>query len=114
MNRYTRFTSKEKDDDGWYKCKIMLVFPKQTFKCNTYPFYKPNRKGKPKAKRNKLFNNSMRSIYGKKWPDVKKILKNTTKIEIKDIRGIKDSQHLVELFLSPTPIMEFASGDLQL
>lgn len=81
---------------------------------DSIPIYKPNRKGKPKAKRNKLFNDSMRSIYGRKWPDVKKILKNTTKIEIKDIRGIKDSQHLVELFLSPTPIMEFAPGDLQL
>ena len=68
---------------------------------------------KTRIKKNKLFNSKMRSIYGRKWPDVKKILKSTTKIEIKDIRGIKDSQHLVELFLSPTPIMEFATGDLQ-
>ena len=64
MNRYTWFTSKEKDDGGWYKCQIMLVFPKQTFKCNTYPFYKPNRKGG--HRRNAIYNAFHRIVFRSK------------------------------------------------
>ena len=45
MNIYSWFTTKEKYDGGFYKCNIVLVFPGQTFKCDSYPFYKPNRKG---------------------------------------------------------------------
>lgn len=45
MNRYSWHTSKEKDDGGWYKCNTVVVFPGNTVKFNTYPFYKPNRKG---------------------------------------------------------------------
>lgn len=45
MNRYSWHTTTEKDSGGWYKCTATVVFPGYTVKFNTYPFYKPNRKG---------------------------------------------------------------------
>ena len=107
MNRYSWYTTKQKRPGGWYECNAIIVFPGNTLKFESYPFYKPNRKGNNKAKRNKAFNNEMRSIYGRKWADVKRILKNTTELTLKDIRGFKDSQHLTELLLTPTSIFEF-------
>lgn len=104
MNQYSWHTSKQKYDGGWYKCSVVIVFPGNTLKFESYPFYKPNRKGNNKAKRNKAFNSQMRSIYGRKWADVKKILKNTTEIHLRDIRGCIDC--LTEILLTPTPIFE--------
>lgn len=45
MNRYSWHTSKEKTDGGWYKCSAIVVFPGNTLKFNSYPFYVPNLKG---------------------------------------------------------------------
>lgn len=45
MNRYSWYTTTEKDSGGWYKCTAIVVFPSNTVKFDTYPFYKPNRKG---------------------------------------------------------------------
>ena len=45
MNKYTWFTSKEKDGGGWYKCTAQVILSTNTLEFKEYPFYKPNRKG---------------------------------------------------------------------
>ena len=74
MNQYSWHTSKQQYDGGWYKCSAVIVFPGNTLKFESFPFYKPNRKGNNKAKRNKAFNSQMHSLYGRKWSKIKKIL----------------------------------------
>lgn len=71
----------------------------------------PNRKGNPKATRNKLLNSKMRSIYGRKWPKMKKRLKNMTVIRLKDFNDIKDRRFL-EFPMTHSAIVELAPGEI--
>jgi len=111
MNQYSWHTSKQKDDGGWYKCSAVIVFPGNTLKFESYPFYKPNRKGNNKAKHNKAFNSKMRSIYGRKWPKMKKILKNMTVVRPKDFKDIEDRSFL-EFSLTHSSIVELEPGEI--
>ncbi len=52
MNRYSWHTTTEKDSGGWYKCTAIVVFHGNTVKFDTYPFYKSNRKGGHRHRRN--------------------------------------------------------------
>jgi hypothetical protein len=66
---------------------------------------------KSKAKRNKLFNNSMHQLYGRKWPQIKKILKNTTVVRLKDFKDIEDRRFL-EFPLTHSSIVELEPGEI--
>lgn len=111
MNRYSWHTTKQKRPGGWYECDAIIVFPTNTVKFDSYPFYKPNRKGNPKAPRNKLLNSKMRSIYGRKWPKIKKLLKNMTVVRLKDFNDIKDRRFL-EFPMTHSAIVELAPGEI--
>lgn len=111
MNRYSWHTTKQKYDGGWYECNAIIVFPGNTLKFDSYPFYKPNRKGNSKASRNKLLNSKMRSIYGRKWPKMKKLLKNMTVVRLKDFNDIKDRRFL-EFPMTHSAIVELAPGKI--
>lgn len=96
----------------WYKIHGWLpnrYLPIVMF--DSIPIYKPNRKGKPKAKRNKLFNDSMRSIYGRKWSKMKKLLKNMTVVRLKDFNDIEDRRFL-EFPLTHSSIVELEPGEI--
>jgi hypothetical protein len=67
---------------------------------------------KTKAKKNKLLNSKMRSIYGRKWPKMKKILKNMTIIRLNDFKDIDDRRFL-EFSLSKSAIVELAPSEIQ-
>lgn len=45
MSKFSWFTSKERDDGGWYKCNARVELVSNTLSFTYYPFYKPNRKG---------------------------------------------------------------------
>ena len=62
---------------------------------------------KNKSKKNKILNSKMRSIYGRKWPKMKKILKNMTVVKLKDFGEIKDRRFL-EFSLENSGIVELA------
>ena len=38
MNKYTWFTSKEKDGGGWYKCTAQVILSTNTLEFKDYPF----------------------------------------------------------------------------
>jgi hypothetical protein len=64
MNKYTWFTSKEKDGGGWYKCTAQVILSTNTLEFKDYPFYKPNRKGG--HRRNAIYNAFNRIIFRSK------------------------------------------------
>lgn len=64
MNRYSWHTTTEKDSGGWYKCTAIVVFPGNTVKFNTYPFYMPNLKGG--HRHNHIFNACHRIVFRSK------------------------------------------------
>lgn len=64
MNKYTWFTSKEKDGGGWYKCNAKVILSTNTLEFKEYPFYKPNRKGG--HRRNAIYNACNRIIFHSK------------------------------------------------
>lgn len=64
MNRYSWHTTTEKESCGWYKCTAIVVFPGNTVKFNTYPFYKPNLKGR--HRHNHIFNACHRIVFRSK------------------------------------------------
>ena len=68
-------------------------------------------KTKTRAKKNKLFNSKMRSIYGKKWSKMKKILKNMTVVRLKDFKDIEDRRFL-EFPLTHSSIVELEPGEI--
>lgn len=61
---------------------------------------------KNKAKKNKILNSKMRSIYGRKWSKMKKILKNMTVVRLKDFPNVEDRRFL-EYPLTQSVIVEF-------
>ncbi len=65
---------------------------------------------KNKAKKNKILNSKMRSIYGRKWSKMKKILKNMTVVRIKDFPNIEDNRFL-EYPLTHSVIVEFPPSE---
>lgn len=66
---------------------------------------------KSRIKKNKLFNSKMRSIYGRKWPKMKKLLKNMTVVRLKDFKDIEDRRFL-EFPLTHSSIVELESGEI--
>ena len=64
MNKYTWFTSKEKDGGGWYKCTAQVILSTNTLEFKDYPFYKPNRKGG--HRHNAIYNAFHRIIFRSK------------------------------------------------
>lgn len=67
-------------------------------------------RNKTRAKKNKLFNSKMRSIYGRKWSKMKKILKNMTVVRLNDFPNVKDRRFL-EYPLTHSAIVEFPSSE---
>lgn len=65
---------------------------------------------KNKAKKNKILNSKMRSIYGRKWPKMKKILKNMTVVRLKDFPNDEDLRFL-EYPLTHSAIVEFSPSE---
>lgn len=65
---------------------------------------------KNKAKKNKIFNSKMRSIYGRKWSKMKKILKNMTVVRLKDFPNVEDGRFL-EYPLTHSAIVEFPPSE---
>lgn len=63
-NRYSWHTTTEQDSGGWFKCTAIVVFPGNTVKFDSYPFYKPNRKGH--HSHNHVFNVCHRIIFRSK------------------------------------------------
>lgn len=61
---------------------------------------------KTKPRKTKLLNSKMRSIYGRKWPKMKKILKNMTVVRLKDFPNVEDRCFL-EYPLTHSVIVEF-------
>lgn len=68
-------------------------------------------RSKTRAKENKLFNSKMRSIYGRKWPKMKKLLKNMTVVRLKDFKNIEDRRFL-EFPLTHSSIVELEPGEI--
>ena len=65
---------------------------------------------KIKLRKNKIFNSKMRSIYGRKWSKMKKILKNTTVVRLKDFHNVEDRRFL-EYPLTHSVIVEFPPSE---
>lgn len=65
---------------------------------------------KNKAKKNKILNSKMRSIYGRKWSKMKKILKNMTVVRLKDFPNVEDCRFL-EYPLTHSAIVEFPPSE---
>lgn len=68
-------------------------------------------KTKTRIQKNKLFNSKMRSIYGRKWPKMKKLLKNMTVVRLKDFKDIEDRRFL-EFPLTHSSIVELEPGEI--
>ena len=66
---------------------------------------------KTRIKKNKLFNSKMHSLYGRKWPKMKKLLKNMTVVRLKDFKGIED-RRFIEFSLTHSSIVELEPGEI--
>jgi len=73
MNRYSWFTENEKTDGGWYKCNACVEFPQQKVSFETYPYFKPNRKGGYNRKESHLLNVEGKKYFGNRWTRYKRL-----------------------------------------
>lgn len=53
----------------------------------------------------------MHSIYGRKWPKMKKLLKDMTVVRLKDFKDIEDRRFL-EFPLTHSSIVELEPGEI--
>lgn len=88
MNIYSWHTTTEKDSGGWYKCTAIVVFPGNTVKFNTYPFYKQNLKGGHRHNHIKNARKRMRKCKECGDPIVKGM---EARIELPLVRGCDDT-----------------------